>query len=313
MREKSVAFVNEEGVVGSPIHARISAFSRFFSSEGFSRSVAKPRYIFFSMPPFRNFSLFFRRGVILDIRDGWSIAQSSGYGGTRKRQPIKAWVARRVERFIIRRSFLTITCTPGLQCYLETLSGKAVLLIPNGISDARYELAHKVRKSSADRGRVDSSLVFVCAGKFSEYGRDKVKRILNVIVNRYSSQQLKVLLVGSELEANHWVIRFFSDISGGRGSVDVLPRVNNDEELYNVMAQADYGLALLRDPDYEFGTKVYDYIAVGLPVVNYFDSPNSFTDYFDACLDVSFDRNRIVPEIRRSVLVEKGLRHVQFE
>ena len=69
-------------------------------------------------------------------------------------------------------------------------------------------------------------------------------------------------------------------------------------------------LIVIRDPFCELGTKVIDYVAAGLLIMNYFDEPNIFTDYFDACLDVGFGRNVDIPEIRRSVLVREGLKHL---
>lgn len=104
---------------------------------------------------------------------------------------------------------------------------------------------------------------------------------------------------------------YFSEITAGRGVANILPRMD-ERALFKQMLSADYGLTIIRDPLYELGTKVYDYIALGLPVVNYFDEPNNFTDYFDACLDVPFGRNSKIPEIRRSVLIEKGLKNVDF-
>jgi hypothetical protein len=73
------------------------------------------------------------------------------------------------------------------------------------------------------------------------------------------------------------------------------------------MLNADFGLTIIRDPSYEFGTKIYDYIALGLPVVNYFDTANNFTRYFDACLDIPVNTNASIPEIRRSTLIESVL------
>ena len=82
--------------------------------------------------------------------------------------------------------------------------------------------------------------------------------------------------------------------------------------LFDAIASCDYGLSIVRDPDYEFGTKIFDYIALGLPIVNYFDAPNNFTRYFNACLDVPFEVNAGLPEIRRSALIEKELSKLEF-
>ena len=306
-----VDFVNSDLSLGTPVQSRIKSFKEYFYHLGEEQRQIEAEYVFISMPPFRSFKYFFshRNRVILDIRDGWSIAQETGYGGNVKPKPYKAWLTRKIEWFLIRRSFLTITCTPGLQKHLERVSGKKVVLIPNGISEERLSLINKlksgVRKKKSDR------LIFVCAGQFSEYGVDKVKKLLSVINERYGDHQTEIRLIGSSAEHNQWVADFYFDISNGRGLVNILPRMN-EKELYEFMLEADFGLSIIRDPAYEFGTKVYDYIALGIPIVNYFDFPNNFTDYFDACLDSSFGNNSQIPEIRRSVLIEQGLKNVDF-
>ncbi len=67
------------------------------------------------------------------------------------------------------------------------------------------------------------------------------------------------------------------------------------------------GIALIRDPDYDFGTNVFDYIALGLPVLNYFSKPNPFTDYFDCYLDVPFGEKGPEVEIDRDILIRNAL------
>lgn len=268
----------------------------------------KKEIVFFiSMPPFRSLWLFLIPSlkILLDIRDGWSIAQESGYGDNVRKRPFKAKVTRLVERFIIRRAYVTITCTNGLQEYLQKVSGKEILLIPNGVLESDYELAQRLTAEVTDKCNNDQ-LVFCCAGQFSEYGVEKVKKLCHVIIDRYQMRNIKIQLIGSSEEKNRWLKSFLPKISESRAAVEFLPRMGR-AELYETMTQADYGLTILRDPAYEFGTKVYDYIALGLPVVNYFDEPNNFTRYFDACLDKPFDETAEVPEIRRSKLIEREL------
>ena len=318
-----IFFLNTKCYDGKPISFRVSAFKLFFHDyleiKVFEKtsSMILPillssmnnsnNFVFVTMPPFRNFWLFLIPGVkiILDIRDGWSIAQASGYGGLVNKQPVKSFMSRIIERFVIKRSYLTITCTPGLQSYLSKLSSAEVLLIPNGISDEDISLIDSMRKKKHDK-HSDSKLIFCCAGQFSEYGKDKIKHLLNVISERYSNRKLLIKLIGSNELHNKWVDFYFNKITQGYGSVEILPRVNK-KELFAIMAESDYGLAVVRNPEYELGTKVYDYIALSLPIVNYFDKPNNFTTYFNNFLDVPFDSENDSPEIRRSVLIKSVL------
>lgn len=312
-----INFINKKTENNQPIDLRIIAFRDYFIKKGFNiedESLKNDsKYIFYSMPPFRNLGIFFKKKgrVILDIRDGWSIAQATGYGGNVRKKPLKSFITKMIERFIIRRSFITITCTPGLVKHLEKVSGKKIILIPNGLSDNRIELIHKLKISNTAQIKNSNELIFICAGKFSEYGISKVKKLLSTIATRYKDKKPVIQLIGSDQECNAWVVEYFKDQTNGKGRVEILPRMK-EQELFKKMLNADYGLTIIRDPLYDLGTKVYDYIALGLPIVNYFDEPNNFTDYFNACLDLPFSNNNKVPEIRRSVLIENGLKNVKF-
>lgn len=306
-----IDFINTNLAPTTPVYSRIKAFEKYFAVFVAEEHEIDANYTFISMPPFRNFKCFLnpKNKIILDIRDGWSIAQNTGYGGNVKKKPFKAMITRAVERFLIRRAFLTITCTNGLQEYLEKVSGRSIHLIPNGVLDDDFEFAQKLKNKIKEKN--EDELIFCCAGQFSEYGTDKVKKLCKTIINRYQNKKIKIQLIGSSNERNIWLDEFLKTESSGRAYLEILPRKNR-EELYEVLAKADYGMTILRDPSYEFGTKIYDYIALGLPVVNYFDEPNNFTNYFDACLDVPFDNQVAMPEIRRSKLIRNVLNNIEF-
>ncbi len=313
--DRFIHYFNKKLEIGKPIHSRIEAFKKYFLKRGFIDNFELNKninYIFYSMPPFSNFNIFFnsKRNIILDIRDGWSISQASGYGNTTKKKFIKSFITKQLEKFIINRSYLTIACTPGLVKYLENISNKKIIFIPNGISEERINLIKEL-KEELNSDKKKSGLSFVCAGKFSEYGKDKVKTVLQTISNRYSNESLKVLLIGSDIQENLWTIDYFREITNGKGLIEILPRME-EKQLLKFMINANYGLSIVRNPDYELGTKVYDYIALGLPIVNYFNEPNNFTKYFDACLDVSFGKNTKIPEINRTKLIENALKNVSF-
>lgn len=308
------AILNYSDQLGAPAASRLQAFKHFFSNKGIvTNNINEADYLFISMPPFRNLSFFIKpkTNIILDIRDGWSIAQETGYGHTTRKKPWKAKITRLIEKFMIKRACITITCTNGLQEYLQEVSGKEVLLIPNGVLDDDYKYAKKLidKKTYLDEKK---ELVFCCAGQFSEYGVDKVKKLSLTIIKRYRKNKIKIQLIGSNKEKNIWLDSFLKEQSNGRAYLEILPSLNR-RRLYEIMAQADYGLTILRDPSYEFGTKVYDYIALNLPIVNYFAEPNNFTDYFDAYLDVPFKKKTPSLEIRRSKLISDVLNKVEFK
>src|SRR5690554_5920017 len=149
-------FVMPNAVPDSPASERISAFKRYYENRGEACNVLsspeasvwsifnaarREKTVFLSMPAFRRWWLFLVPGVrvILDIRDGWSIAMSSGYGGIAQVKPVKAFIARIIERLAIKRSLFTITCTPGLRYYLEKISGRDIVLITNGVESRTLE------------------------------------------------------------------------------------------------------------------------------------------------------------------------------
>lgn len=268
------------------------------------------RIIFFvSMPAFRSWWIFLlpRIDVILDIRDGWSIAMASGYGKTVKPQPLKAIFAKIVERFSIRNSLMAIACTFGLCDYLENISGIKMVFIPNGMSSGDLDLIRKLKINHLPN-KPNGVGVFVCSGQFSEYGVEKVKILLHRIFSRYSEkfEKIEIKLIGSSVEKNNWVQHYFSGLSGGRGYLNLLPKMSRSS-LYKEMLNSDFGIAIVRDPSYDYGTKIYDYIALGLSVVNYFDEPNNFTQYFDPALDFPFISNKEMPEIDRGILIQRGM------
>lgn len=318
-------FIDQSNNPGAPSFERSAAFKEYLKAQGFScdsikasrlrvidllSGGAKDQVVFLSMPPFRKWWLFFIPGirVILDIRDGWSIAMVSGYGGLVERRPAKALFARIIERWAIKRSFFTITCTPGLQEYLEKYSKREIYLIPNGVSEADFELAERLRKGSISpqKSSITDVVTFCCAGKFSEYGHDKIKLILDVISTRYSEHKFLIKLFGSDPEENAWLIPYVDKISGGRGKVELVNRLPKID-LYSRLAECDIGISVIRDPDYDFGTKVFDYIALGLPVLNYFPEKNSFVRYFNRYLDKPFDGPAMKRDISRLNHISEAL------
>lgn len=324
---KKILFLLPNNVSGSPALGRVNSFIDFYRKKGFYietmlypssivefisllKRVFTNRvdYIFISQPPFSYpmiFAIPFLKKIV-DYRDGWSIAQESGYGGIVENKPLKAKISRMIERFAIKRSYCAITCTPGLEQYLSKISNCKLLLIPNGVNDKDLNLINDLKLKELPQQANSECLTFCCAGQFSEYGKDKVKIVLQKISDRYQDKELKILLIGSDKEENNWVKQYFSQLTLGRGIVEILPRMEK-KELFITMLEANFGLTILRDPSYDFGTKVYDYIALGLPIVNYFDKPNNFTNYFDICLDEPFGTNKKVPEIRRSKLISNVL------
>ncbi|MBE0472059.1 MAG: hypothetical protein IBX55_21450 [Methyloprofundus sp.] len=284
---------------GKPSFERVQAFIEFYKSQelhvvvkdqpsNFLEKIElikllylnKISNIFISMPQFRNWWLFLLPAVnvILDIRDGWSIAMKSGYGGNVKPNRLKAFIASRIEKFAIKRAGLTITCTPGLQQYLEKIAGKEVVLILNSYSKSDENLVAQL-KEQVKKERNTNQIVAICVGQFSEYGNDKVKVVLRKLSESYPEKKVLLKLVGADYEKNKWIEDYLAQENIENVRLDILRRMGR-REMYIQILLSDIGVTIIRDPDYEFGTKVFDYILCGLPIFYYFDVSNPFSCFF---------------------------------
>ena len=280
---------------GQPSYERIHAFENFYKinnieiltmelPSNIKEKIYLIKYIlknnikniFISMPPFRNWFLFLLpgRNIILDIRDGWSIAMKSGYGGTCNPSFIKSFIAKIIEIFAMYRSAIAITCTNGLQKYLTEITNKNILLITNGYNQKSLQIVNKLKSTYFKRDLDD---IAICVGKFSEYGTEKVKIIINKISEKNKNTTIK--LVGSDIKSNSWIQEWIIKQHITNIKIELLPRMNKTD-MYKEILQATYGLAVIRDPSYDFGTKVFDYILCEIPIFDYFDSDNNFKIFF---------------------------------
>lgn len=306
---------------GQPAKQRIDSFKQFYENNNCTVYIKQTpitikekvrlvqflyekeiRNIFISMPSFRNWFIFFIPfvSVILDIRDGWSIAMKSGYGGTSKPSNQKAYIASLFERFGIARATITVTCTNGLQSYLENLVSKKVLLITNGYSKNDFEIVQKLKHEI--NGEQEKSFdTAVCAGQFAEYGKDKIKILLKKI--NKNSKRTVIKLIGSNIEKNKWVVDWIEAEGLANIELQILPRMNRIE-MYKEILKADYGIAVIRDPFYDFGTKVFDYILCSKPIFDYFGEGNNFTVFFENQLTSSKKQDFNI-EFLREKLIER--------
>lgn len=328
---KKLLIVAPNAEPGQPVTERMRAFADFFHKEnieigthstpgsprefvGLVRRVYKEGYrnILLTMPPFRNWSICFlpRVNVILDIRDGWSIAMRSGYGGTSKATPFKAGLARMVEQIAISASALTITCTPGLATYHSTKWARGkIVLVPNGFPDRDFPIVQELIQQSEMNKRSENDKRFICAGKFSEYGPEKVKEIISHISKTNQGKMCTISVYGNSKEQNEWVNFFIED-----NNIDNVIFINEDSldrlSILKNIIDSDYGITILRDYKYDLGTKIFDYIACGKKVLTYPFTLNSFTEYFKSDLHggletefrATYLRSRMIEKKREYIL-----------
>ena len=301
--------------------ARIAAFQQFFLNGNFDVVTAKlpdrkrdlframlslrrsaPSVVFISVPPFSAllFSIMTRTKVVLDFRDGWSVAISRGYGGLVKPRPIRAWLSKMIEIWVIKRAFKVITCTRGLKDYLEKISRTKVLLIRNGVSRGDIEIVNEIK--SRPPGPKSDELRVVCAGKFAEYGEHRARHLVQTLVEKYRERRMKLTLIGSDVCANAGVVDY---IKTHHSQIEVVftERLARPD-LLKMIHESDVGLLLVRDEEYEYGTKVYDYLLCNIPIIS---NVTKESDLYHLIAEVEegrakIDRMELIDEQRANLL-----------
>lgn len=209
--------------------------------------------------------------LYVDFRDGWSINIRTGYG----RKPgklslIKSYIALLFERLAYAVSERFIVCSKGAVKEYVAIFGddKKMLLIRNGheldVDAIKYYCSHS--------RRYDVVYKIACAGKFIHDMPNGKQKILS-------------LCKRLDLEKKEYVIYFIGtdkdtekELSGIKNIV-FKERMPYDDVM-RFIADADMVLTAIRNEDFDYGTKIFDYIALGLPVYDWFDHDKDFYKTF---------------------------------
>lgn len=263
----------------SPAYKRLSGLKTAFEAVGIATTWAHEPggdtadLDYYSYPPFPRLQalpklLLSRRPFLIEYRDGWAIAIATGYGGTARPKPIKALAVRLIEVALRLRARRLVTVTPGLRRWHGVAR---TALLPNG-----SQLDTPVPRRNVDRDK--PVLTVVCFGKFLSYGEGNVMAALDALSRRYEGQALDIHVYSGTPEETT-LEHPFANVTVTRKD-PVRPA-----SLVDFFASYDLGLAIIRDPDYDFGTKIFDYAQAGLPVVDYFDGPNDLKRFFAGAFD----------------------------
>lgn len=300
---RKILFVHPIASSVAPVTKRVESFQDFFENSGltiikFNRlsfyekicSLMTADLIFMTMPPFRNWLIvaFWGWKTLLDWRDGWSIAMRTGYGNTVTPSKVKAIFARVIELISILLCKNIIVCTKGLEFYhgrfLNVGFRKKLIFIPNGhnlsVDQARFkEIKLKSKKC----------IKLICAGKFGEYGKNKAHFALKTCLERYPGSRIDFLLIGADARLNNEVINSFK-YAFERLNVKICEQISY-EEIVSMIRDSDLAVAIIRDTDYDYGTKIFDYIASGIPILDYYDDASPFKEYFKGCFDTDYNES----------------------
>lgn len=289
---------------GSPVDQRIRALKKYLSNSGydvvthyapncFSEWVKlgvklfkeKRTKLIISMPAFRGWYVLFFPGikVILDWRDGWSAAILDGYGKQYKPNMSKYYLTKCIELVGITLSTGVIVCTHGLLNYhqknLPAVLRKKITLIPNG------SVLKKMHVNNNADITLKKTITAICVGKFAEYGSDKCHQVVSTLLKRYPDKLMRLELVGCDVEINE---QFSREVESPTFEVSIYPRLH-EQPLMERLLNADLGIVVLRSEELEYGTKSFDYVVSGLPILDTFSKTSEFKKYFSGCFDTDFD------------------------
>lgn len=246
--------------------------------------------IYFSGPPFGVYFVALYVGMLLssdklimDIRDPWSFHIEEGYGGTVKPQPsgLKAKLARFIEKRIYKRCSRFIVCTPGLAARYGLLFGDSekISLIYNG-----HQLDESLLKERASALKKERSIVkIVCCGAFAYTGNVMACRLMNRLKGE-KNKYIELNFVGTD----NRTVDIFKNVKMKNIKIVFTERMPYKMALKKVI-EADVGILALRNEDFDYGTKVFDYIGLGVPIYDLFDHEKMFYKNFKAWITDRLD------------------------
>ncbi len=226
-----------------------------------------------------------RYGVpfVLEIRDLWpqTLIELGGYS---PRHPFM-WLLARIERYLYRHADQIITLLPGAAAYIAQQGGRSrddITWIPNGVD---FHLVPPPTPAPYDAagGAVPFTLMF--AGSQS--------RAMDIGTMLDAAERLHADGWGARLR-----FRFIGD-GPARAAHEAraahLPFVSFEaprpkRDIYAVLQEADAFLMAADDlPLYRWGTsrnKLFDYLAVGRPIINAINTPHRYIEQAGAGLEV---------------------------
>lgn len=248
--------------------------------------------VYFSGPPFSKYLIILLISVILkkckfivDFRDPWSLHLKNGYG-IKKRNKLKFLIARFVEKSVYKRCIYFIVCTEGMYNEYKNFfkNSDKIKVIHNG-HDLSFPVINKI--ALQNKQKYGQNINIICCGKFASYNIDKAKSFIEILGN--SNHQFKLLFIGTDnITKELFQINSFKNIC-----VEF-----KEKESYryciNSIKKSDVGILLLRNEEFEYGTKVFDYIAVGIPIFDLFDHNKSFYSNFKKFI---FDDFNKIPDL----------------
>ena len=206
-----------------------------------------------------------RKPFVFEVRDLWpELPEAMGV----IKNPVVLWMLDVLERTAYRTATSCVGLSPGIVEGIRKKSSpqQRVTLIPNGCDEEFYSLPQDGATNVDLRSKGSVVAIFTGAHGLAN-GLDAVLDAAGVLVNRQRFD-IEIAFVGDGSEKARLVERAQQESLSNVSFHDPIPKIKLREMLLNV----DIGLMILENlPAFYYGTspnKFFDYIALGLPVLN---------------------------------------------
>ena len=240
--------------------------------------LAKEKKVYVSCGPFQQ--LFFvslasfisRKRLIVDFRDPWSLNIKRGYNNSVKVSKIKLEIAEFVEKFTYKICETFIVCTRGMYNeYGKLFSSETKLyLLTNGYD---FDPVQPFKKEEMTK------LEVACLGKFAEYDMNKAISALQEVKKiAKDNKEIRIHFFGSDKNKNLVVLNKVGLVENSL----FYPRMRYDKALDLCAKKCNLAVAVIRDENLDYGTKIFDYIGLNLQVIDNFNEESIFKKEFES-------------------------------
>lgn len=207
--------------------------------------------------------------LIVDFRDAYSIdIKERNYHGNHK-------FAQFIEKLLYKCCIKFIVVTPGIKKRYKKIFGNddKIMVVLNG-----HELDREFLESLSVKNGKDSNIKVVYPGMYSPYFSIKQgKEYIDILKNELNKtgKKYEIIFLGTDIGTKKLLrgekhIRFIPDTDDSLR----LPY----EETIKILNEADLVFMPI-DNDYGCATKIYDYLALGLPIFNIINKDNWMHEY----------------------------------
>lgn len=245
---------------------------------------------FFPLLPISLICFIFRKKLIVDFRDPWSLNILTLYGKHQFNWNLpKSWkfkIATIIEKITYRICSAFVVCTKGMEeAYSELFKdNQKIHLIQNGFD---FEPSPTQPNSLKSKNIIH----FICVGKFAEYNYQKASNTIEELIKLLVKQNkaYHFTLIGCNEQLNQ---KIFQNLRITKHVTFLTPMPY--EQAIKHIEKCDVGITLVRNEYLEYGTKIFDYIGLGKPVWALVDKSQPFYMEFK---DFLITENNFFPKL----------------